>query len=229
MGAVKPQSVSAATTVTVFQCPCGIGARHRWPRGARPRSRAIFVEAPVSSMNTRSSGSRSGCASNQACRRAATSGRSCSLARAVFFEGEIMAIEKTPDRAGRERGAVLAMEQRGDLDQRDVHLGFDRRQDHVAIRLDVVRPQVAALRQGRRTPLGTPGTHPPDGTRHRMPKRAAAALQDMPSSTTAITRERRSCDNDRAMHAGLLSSMQGESHRAASGKGASSWRVRIVL
>ena len=55
------------------------------PAGARPRNRAILVEAPVSSMKTRCRGSRSGCASNQASRRAATSGRSCSLACAVFF------------------------------------------------------------------------------------------------------------------------------------------------
>ena len=31
----------------------GMGARQRSPRLARPRMRAIFVEAPVSSMNTR--------------------------------------------------------------------------------------------------------------------------------------------------------------------------------
>jgi len=43
-------------------------------RGSGP----ILVEAPVSSTNTRSSGSRSGYASNQAWRRAATSGRACS-------------------------------------------------------------------------------------------------------------------------------------------------------
>lgn len=41
----------------------------RSPRGARPRSRAILVDSPVSSMNTSLAGSRSGCLSNQARRR----------------------------------------------------------------------------------------------------------------------------------------------------------------
>ena len=57
-----------------------------------------------------------------------------------------MLVEEAPDRAGRERGAVLSAEEFGQLDQRDVHLGLDRRQDHVAIRLDVMRAQIATLR-----------------------------------------------------------------------------------
>ena len=47
--------------------------------------RAMLVFAQVSSMKTSRSGSRSGWASNQACRRFTISGRSCSLACAVFF------------------------------------------------------------------------------------------------------------------------------------------------
>ena len=39
-----------------------------------------------------------------------------------------MAVEETPDRAGRERGAMLAAEQTAQLDRRDVHLGLDRGQ-----------------------------------------------------------------------------------------------------
>jgi hypothetical protein len=54
-------------------------------RGARPWSRVIFVEAPVSSMKTRRSGSTNGCAARQIRRLAATSGRSCSLALSDFF------------------------------------------------------------------------------------------------------------------------------------------------
>ena len=40
--------------------------RSRWPRAARPWRRAILVLAPVSSMNTSASGSRSSSPSNQA-------------------------------------------------------------------------------------------------------------------------------------------------------------------
>jgi hypothetical protein len=103
-----PDRRSAPVKVVVFQCPCGTGARQRCPRLARPRSRAILVEAPVSSMKTKLSGSRSGCAWNQACRRATTSGRSCSLACAVFFNGHAVPIEEAPDRAGCETGTVVA-------------------------------------------------------------------------------------------------------------------------
>ena len=49
MGAVMPWSLSAPTTVVVFQWPFGTRARQRLPRGARPRHLAIMVKAPVSS------------------------------------------------------------------------------------------------------------------------------------------------------------------------------------
>jgi len=81
-----------------------------------------------------------------------------------------MAVEEAPDRAGRERGAVLAAQQLGQLDQRDVHLGLDRRQDHVTVSLNAMRAQVAALWQGRRTPFRPPSADPPDGARNRNAK-----------------------------------------------------------
>ena len=76
---------SAPTKVVVFQCPCGTGARQRYPRGARPQRRAILVEAPVSSTKTSFSGSRSSWVSSQDHRRRSTSGRCCSLAGVVFL------------------------------------------------------------------------------------------------------------------------------------------------
>ena len=84
-GAMMPRSVSAPTKVVVFQWPCGTPTRSRSPRRQRPWRRAILVEAQVSSMKTRRSGSRSSWPSNQSSRRFRTSGRSCSLACAVFF------------------------------------------------------------------------------------------------------------------------------------------------
>ena len=51
----------------------------------RPRRRAILVDVPVSSTNTNRQGSKPGCSSSQARRRAVTSGRSCSAACAVFI------------------------------------------------------------------------------------------------------------------------------------------------
>src|SRR5271156_5137187 len=122
-----------------------MGERHRSPRLVRPRRRAILVEAPVSSMKTRCSGSRSGWASNQACRRAATSGRSCSLACAVFFQGDAMAVKKAPDRTRGKHGAMLPPQEIRELNQRDVHLLVDRTQDDVAVSLDAMGTPVSAL------------------------------------------------------------------------------------
>ncbi len=62
---------------------------------------------------------------------------------------------------------MLNAQQLVQLDQRDVHLGPDRSEDHVAIGLDVTRAQVAPLRQGRDPAFGAPGVDPTDGTGHR--------------------------------------------------------------
>jgi hypothetical protein len=77
-----------------------------------------------------------------------------------------MAVKETPDRTGRERGVVLAAEQFGEFDQSDVHLGLNGSQDHVAICLDVMRTQIAALRQRVGPALSAPGANPTDGTRY---------------------------------------------------------------
>lgn len=85
IGAVMPESLSAPVNVVVFQCPCGIGERHRSSQRAHPRSRDIFVLRPVSSMKTSRAGSRSNWPSNQSRRRFRRSGHSCSTACAVFL------------------------------------------------------------------------------------------------------------------------------------------------
>jgi hypothetical protein len=55
-GAVSAFVRSPATKVVVFQWPCGTLVISRSPRGARPRSRAMLVEVPVSSIKTKRSG-----------------------------------------------------------------------------------------------------------------------------------------------------------------------------
>ena len=76
-----------------------------------------------------------------------------------------MAVKEAPDRAGCERDAVLATEQVGEFDQGDVHLRLDGSENYVAILLDAVRAQIAALRQGFGPALNTPGADPTNGTR----------------------------------------------------------------
>ncbi len=165
-----PSTRSAPVKVVVFQCPCGTEARHRSPRRARPRNRAILVEAPVSSMKTRCSGSRSGWAANQARRRAATSGRSCSAACAVFFEGHAVAIKAAPHCARCERGPMLGAQHLSQLNQADVLLCGYGRQDHRAERLYAMRSRVAALRLGLDRARPVDGFHPPNSARGRDPK-----------------------------------------------------------
>ncbi len=174
-----PPRRSAPVNVVVFQWPWGTAARQRWPRWARPRRRVILVEAPVSSINTRRCGSRSGWASNQSRRCAATSGRSCSAAWAVFFEGKSVTVEKPPDRTGREAGIVPGAQQIRQLVQTDVLLGLDGGQDRFAQRLDMVRSCVTALWFGTDRTGGGVGVDPANGARHRHMKlrRRAAARQ----------------------------------------------------
>src|ERR1700684_1508159 len=89
----------AATKVMVFQGPWGTLAPSRSPRGAQPRSGAMFVLVQVSSMNTKRSGSIRLCRSVHWARRRATSGRSRSLATTVFFEAEPFGVHEVPHRS----------------------------------------------------------------------------------------------------------------------------------
>ena len=155
-----PVRRKAPVKVVVFQWPCGTAARQRWPRGARPLSRAILVEAPVSSMKTRCSGSRSGWAANQDRRRAPTSGRSCSAACAVFFERHRVTVEKPPDRAGREGGTVPGAQQLRKFDKADVLLGLNCRQDRRPESFDAMRARVTALRLGAHRARGVVRANP---------------------------------------------------------------------
>jgi hypothetical protein len=117
-------------------------------------------------MKTSRVGSRSGCASNQASRRLATSGRSCSLACAVFFDGHRVAVKEAPDRAGREGGIMIAAKHVGQFDEGDVHLRVNRAQDHIPISLDPMRSLITALRLRARGTRRVPFSNPADRTRH---------------------------------------------------------------
>src|ERR1700731_4166149 len=70
----------------------------RRPRLPRPRSRAMLVDVPVSSMKTSFDGSSELCPAFQAIRASATSGRSCSAACAVFFEADALGGKEPPYR-----------------------------------------------------------------------------------------------------------------------------------
>src|SRR3984957_8481834 len=102
-GAVSAPQRKPAMKVCVFQWPNGTLERSLWPLGQRPRRRVILVVVPVSSRKTsrcgssRISGWRTPIHSSRAC---LTSGRSCSLARRVFFETVAGANEPARQRSG---------------------------------------------------------------------------------------------------------------------------------
>ncbi|CAA9276022.1 MAG: hypothetical protein AVDCRST_MAG27-3415 [uncultured Craurococcus sp.] len=98
------------------------------------------------------------------------SGRSCSLACAVFFKCHGVPVQEAPDCAGREGGAVLPVQHAGQLHQGDIHLSLDRRQDGISIDLDPPRPKITALGLGAGGAGGTPIPNPADRSRRRNPK-----------------------------------------------------------
>src|SRR5215469_12962767 len=106
-GALMPLRRSAATKVMVFQCPCGTRPIRRSPRGQRPLSRTILVLAAVSSTKTSRAGSNMPCSRIQRRRARATSARSCSAARRLFFKSNLATLKEAPNCRATARDLVL--------------------------------------------------------------------------------------------------------------------------
>src|ERR1700739_1598637 len=115
----------AATSVSVSQCPCGTFATKRSPRAERPWWRTILVVTAVSSMNTSRGATSLGCSAFSSARAAATSGRSCSAACRVFFEGDVVTLVEAPDRANTGFMLLHATQPRTNLLERQVRLRCD--------------------------------------------------------------------------------------------------------
>src|SRR6516164_10897970 len=107
MGAVILLWRKPAMKVMVSHSPCGTGRTSRSPRGQRPRTRTIFVVIAVSSINTSRVVSRNPCCRIQSRRARATSFRCRSAAQRLFFIGEVMTLEKSPERGSAARNPLL--------------------------------------------------------------------------------------------------------------------------
>src|SRR5271157_2619838 len=127
-----------------------MAARSRRPRWQRPYLRARLVGAPVSSMKTSFVGSRSSCPANHSRRRLCTSARCCSSASAVFFKGDLVTVEETPQHGDRKALAAIGDQPLLDLEQRKVRPAPDQAQEIVAVRLDAAGAAVAAGRRRRK-------------------------------------------------------------------------------
>src|SRR5712671_3136146 len=99
IGAVSLSWRKAATKVIVCQAPSGTLPITRAPRGALALSRTRLVLTAVSSINTSRAGSSRPCSRIQRRRARATSARCRSAACRLFFEGDAVSVEKTPERA----------------------------------------------------------------------------------------------------------------------------------
>src|ERR1700753_880584 len=146
-GAVNRSRRSAARNVSVRHRPKGALATRRWPLAHRPWVRVMLVFAQVSSMKTSRLGSIAAWRAFHCSRRLATSGRSCSEARRLFFERHAFVLKKVPkgEIADRQTAVGELFEQ---SPQRQVLLLSDPRQNPIPLARDQKRPTPAHLQRG---------------------------------------------------------------------------------
>src|SRR6516162_6657928 len=108
IGAVILLWRKAATKVIVSHDPSGTAPITLTPLGARPLSRTRFVLTAVSSIKTSRAESRKPCSRIQRRRARATSSRCLSVACRLFFKGDVVTVEKTPERAAAGSNSPLA-------------------------------------------------------------------------------------------------------------------------
>src|SRR6202045_2298029 len=141
------------------------------PRLFQPCVRVILVFAHVSSMKTRRLGSRRNWIFFHKVRRRATSGRSCSPAKSVFFEADPLAAQKTPQSVAGHGDAALAQFGKKRM-QRQIRLFGKTAEKKVPLTFQKIRP-LAAHHLRRRTACCAGALRPFYNTRHAHSKTAA--------------------------------------------------------
>src|SRR5215204_4437475 len=112
----------------------------------------MLVDAQVSSMKTSRSRSSLPWLSRQASRRFKTSGRSCSVAWAVFFARDLMALEEAADHAIAKGQALFAQAMTQFLDG-DIGRRLEQSHDRRPMGINPVRLAVSALNSRLRIAL----------------------------------------------------------------------------
>ena len=147
-GAVISSRRSPATKVRVFQVQAG-RARSTARRAGSGLAAGHGRFTQVSSMKTSRAGSNRPCSRIQ-CRRArATSARCCSAARRLFFEADVVTVQKTPERAAAARHSLL-VQGRDELFERPIRPLADQREDPVRV---VLQRRSAAAAWPRHVPF----------------------------------------------------------------------------
>jgi hypothetical protein len=124
----------------------------------------MFVDAQVLSMKVSCSGSRSCWLSSHSSRRFRMSGRSCSVACAVFFARDPAPRDEPPYRAKRDLGAATG-QRRLQFGQGNVGSRFVSIQDQPGMRLNSHRTSIVALLLSCRRSVLVCKLLPPDGAR----------------------------------------------------------------
>src|SRR5437899_2115959 len=169
IGAVILLWRKAPTKVIVSHVPSGTVPITLVPRGARPLSRTILVLTAVSSINTSRAGSSMPCSRIQRRRARATSARCRSAACRLFFEGDAVSVEKTPERAAAGSNPPPAQLCNG-LHQSQVRL-FGNQSQYLRRKL-FQRRNAASARLRRGAPALVPALQPSD-------RRARADLETL--------------------------------------------------
>src|SRR6516165_1779019 len=172
-GATIPSWRNPTTRVMVFQWPWGTEPTNRSPRRQRPRSLTKLVLVAVSSMNTNLAGSSRPCLRIQAPPRPRHI-RPFLLRRAqAFFDGDIMPLEKSPDRGATAWNSLLA-HRRNDFVQGQIRLLGYQSQQPFHVLLQRRRASAAQLCSGASSV--TPALQPP----HRRTGAQAEAFGRFP-------------------------------------------------
>src|ERR1700678_4412828 len=116
-------------------------------------------------MNTRRRALSDGCSAFNSARAAATSGRFCSAACRVFFEGDIVTLIESPDRAPPGLELLFAGKPRADLVERQVGLRSDEVEQPPLMRLER-RAAMAGARLRRDASRVRPAFEPADRSRN---------------------------------------------------------------
>ena len=190
-GGQAPERRKPAVNVVVFQWPWGMAARHRSPLRDHPRSRAIFIDAPVSSMKISRSGASPAWPSNQSRRRASTSGRCCSAAWPAFFVRQPALGEEVPDRRRAHPNPVRRRQLLANLGQRH-SLGLRHQSQDKGLMRIQPRARRLALAVGLDRSRLAPAPVPVDRRRWRDTKTRRGPPCRQTPVTASTTRRRRS-------------------------------------
>ncbi len=214
-GAVMRSQRRAASKVSVRQRRCGTLAISRAPMAQRPCRRVMLVFAQVSSMKTRRFGSIRPWYFFHCARRRATSGRSCSAACRLFFEGQLLGPQEVPDRLAAHPDATR-QQLRLHAAKRQIRLRRDPLQQPRPLTRQPQRPVSPAHRRSRS--LSAACVAPTSQRWQRSPGRAEPSPGNSGHLQPTPPPAREDQENkDRAIHAGLLAPASILNHRSLPG------------